>query len=51
VIALAGLEVVNDNVLNKIRRFGDFHNRVLLKFYGRNIGISNFLTRDGKYWI
>ena len=37
VIALAGLEVVNDNVLNKIRRFGDFHNRVLLKFYGRNL--------------
>ena len=37
VIALAGLEVINDNVLNKIRRFGDFHNRVLLKFYGRNL--------------
>jgi hypothetical protein len=37
VIALAGLEVVNDNVLNKIRRFGDFHNRVLLKFYEGNL--------------
>jgi hypothetical protein len=36
-VALARLEVVNDNVLNKIRRFGDFHKWVLLKFYEGNV--------------
>ena len=35
--ALARLEVVDDDVLYKIRRFGDFHCGILLKFYGENL--------------
>ena len=35
--ALARLEVVDDDVLHKIRRFGDFHCGILLKITGENI--------------